>query len=248
MRLTNDIVLLVDEGNTFTKWAVFENDQLLENGQEKSLKKVFLNKLKKRHPALNTIFLSSVRIDGISPELIGKNWHLITLDAKSKLPFKNNYQSEKSLGADRIALVSAACNFYPKNAVLVVGTGTCVTYNFKDQQNQFWGGAISPGLQMRLDAMATFTAKLPLVKAINATDTSGANTHSALLKGALEGLAHEINGFIDSYKKEYGASLKIMIAGGDALRLESFIKKRIFVEPNLGIYGLLSLYQLNNKK
>lgn len=247
MSKTDNIVLLIDEGNTFAKWAIFTNDRLIENGVEKAISRVFLAKLKKRHPTLSTIFLSTVRAKGLTNLVLGKSWQLHQLSPKSKIPFKNKYRSENSLGADRIALVTAACSFYPSHPVLIIGTGTCVTYNFKDHKNQFWGGAISPGLQMRLDAMASYTAKLPLVKAINATDTSGTDTHSALLKGALEGLAHEINGFIDSYKKENGASLKIMLAGGDALRLESFIKKRIFVEPNLGLYGLLSLYQLNHK-
>jgi pantothenate kinase type III len=57
-----------------------------------------------------------------------------------------------------------------------------------------------------------------------------------------------VNGFIDSYRKEYGSSLKVMLAGGDALRLESYLKRRIFVEPQLVLYGLLSLYELNQKK
>jgi type III pantothenate kinase len=101
---------------------------------------------------------------------------------------------------------------------------------------------------MRLDAMAHFTAKLPLLKVTQTMPLAGDNTASAMYKGALEGLAHEMNGFIETYRETYGASLKIMLAGGDALRLESYLKRKIFVEPQLGLYGLFSLYQLNNQK
>ena len=241
-------VLLVDEGNSFVKWAIFNSDLKMISGTEKSISARFLNKLKKENPSLDTLFISSVRKEGLAKVVMNSNWKLLELNTKTKLPFKNLYRSPNSLGADRKALVSAACNFYPKNPVLIIGAGTCITYDIKDAQNNYYGGAISPGLQMRLDAMSHFTSKLPSLNALKELSTEGSDTHSAMFKGALEGLLHEVNGFIDAYRKEYGTSLKVMLTGGDALRLESYLKRRIFVEPQLVLYGLLSLYELNQKK
>lgn len=243
-----DCVLLVDEGNTLVKWAIFSEMTLLEKGSTKRLNQTTLNKIARKYPHLVNLFYCSVREKGIQNMKLPRHWHISALNSKSTVPFKNKYDTKASLGSDRIALVAAACSFYPKQAVLVIGTGTCITYNLKNQDDAFLGGAISPGLQMRLDAMSDYTAKLPKIKAASTISLKGDSTTSALYKGAFEGLVHEINGFIETYRKEYGASLKIMLAGGDALGLESHLKRRIFVEPQLAIYGLLSLYRLNKKK
>ncbi len=243
----NSIVLLIDEGNTYVKWAVFDQKQQLASGIKKTISATFIISLQRQFPGLKNIFLSSVRQKGITKLASLKSWNIQQLNPKSSLPFKSLYKTPKSLGADRKALVSAACTFYPAHDVLIIGAGTCITYDFKDRNNVYHGGAISPGLQMRLDAMAQFTAKLPKLNAQKLISTEGNDTNSAMFKGALEGLTHEINGFIDTYKKTYGASLKIMLSGGDALRLESSLKRRIFVEPHLVLYGLLSLYELNQK-
>jgi type III pantothenate kinase len=248
MKLAHSNVLLIDEGNTFVKWALFDKKAQMISGIEKAITSRFLKTIQRTYPNLNTIFYSSVRKEGIAQLSDINNWKLFPLSPKSKLPFQSLYKTPKTLGADRKALVSAACSFYPKNNVLIIGTGTCITYDFKDKNNVYHGGAISPGLQMRLDAMAHFTAKLPALIAKDEDSTIGDSTNSAIFKGALEGLVHEINGFIESYREEHGASLKIMLSGGDALRLESYLKRRIFVEPQLALYGLMSLYELNHKK
>jgi type III pantothenate kinase len=248
MQNDSNFVLLIDEGNTLIKWAIFAKKQLLLSGVKKRITKAFFVKIKIKYPDLNIVFISSVRKEGVISMQLPKNWQKLSLDAKSKLPFKNKYKSPKTLGADRKALASAACSFFPKDNVLIIGTGTCITYDFKDKKNVYHGGAISPGLQMRLDAMSHYTAKLPALKATTILSTKGDDTESAMFKGAFEGTINEINGFIESYRNEYGASLKIMLAGGDALRLESYLKRKIFVEPQLALYGLFCLYQLNTKK
>lgn len=244
----DNLVLLIDEGNSFVKWAIIKQSKLLTSGVEKSMTAKLLRLIKKQYPSLNQIFLSTVRTKGLSTMTYLNGWTINHLNPKSKVPFKNKYKTPKTLGADRKALVSAACSFYPSSDVLIIGTGTCITYDFKDSNNVYHGGAISPGLQMRLDAMAHFTAKLPQLDAYSILSTEGNDTQSAMFRGALEGLTHEINGFIETYKKAYGSGLKVMLAGGDALRLESRLKRRIFVEPHLALYGLLSLYELNQKK
>ena len=73
------------------------------------------------------------------------------------------YLSKKSLGNDRIALVSSASLSYPGKNVLIIDAGSCITYDFINDKNQYLGGAISPGLNMRYKSLNEFTSKLPLV-------------------------------------------------------------------------------------
>ena len=73
----------------------------------------------------------------------------------------------ETLGIDRIALVSAAAHKYQDTNVLVIDAGTCITYDFLNSDNEYLGGAISPGLSMRYKSLHTFTDKLPLLEANN---------------------------------------------------------------------------------
>ena len=80
------------------------------------------------------------------------------------MPFKNLYATPKTLGIDRIALVSASVNNYPDKNVLIIDAGTCITYDFITDKNEYLGGAISPGLRMRYKALHNLTANLPLLE------------------------------------------------------------------------------------
>lgn len=75
-------VLLVDEGNTFVKWAIFNSNMGMISGTEKSITARFLNKLKKENPSLDTLFISSVRTEGLSKVVKHSDWKLLELNAK----------------------------------------------------------------------------------------------------------------------------------------------------------------------
>src|SRR5690606_16477353 len=87
----------------------------------------------------------------------------LILDKHTRLPVKNLYKTPETLGMDRLAGVCGAVQLFPGFNSLVIDVGTCVTYDFVDRQLQFHGGGISPGLNMRFEAVHTFTASLPLV-------------------------------------------------------------------------------------
>ena len=70
----------------------------------------------------------------------------------SKVPFKNSYATPQTLGVDRIALATAAFYYNPNRNTLVIDAGTCVTYDMINDYDEYLGGAISPGVQMRYNA------------------------------------------------------------------------------------------------
>src|SRR5690606_39980712 len=80
-----------------------------------------------------------------------------------KLPFENHYGTPETLGVDRMALIASVYTSYPNKNCLVIDAGSCITYDFINQEGQYKGGAISPGLKIRFKAMHTVTAGLPLV-------------------------------------------------------------------------------------
>ncbi|GIR12158.1 MAG: hypothetical protein CM15mP23_07330 [Cryomorphaceae bacterium] len=77
------------------------------------------------------------------------------------MPFKTSYNSPKTLGSDRLALIAGAVSVFPNRPVLIIDAGTCITFDFVDSKKNHLGGSISPGLQMRLNALKSQTSALP---------------------------------------------------------------------------------------
>ena len=103
------------------------------------------------------------------------------------MPFKTLYKTPKTLGADRLALVAGAVFGFPNKSVLIIDVGTCITFDFVDSKKKYLGGSISPGLQMRLNALSNQTSALPLVRLSEPQDLIGVLlknlSYQALLTG-----------------------------------------------------------------
>ncbi|MGZ5305092.1 MAG: type III pantothenate kinase, partial [Bacteroidia bacterium] len=184
--------------------------------------------------------------------LKSKAAEFIYLDETTPLPIQNIYKTKTTLGKDRIALAVGAAQIYPGKNILVVNTGTCVTYNILSKGIEFVGGAISPGLQMRLQAMHTFTAQLPQPEIDEEKDLKliGTTTDESLLSGAINGLTFEIEGYINHIQEQY-FPLKVILSGGDsryvAKHLNKTFTKLITVEPHLALSGLNQILHFNGK-
>ncbi|NNK40613.1 MAG: type III pantothenate kinase, partial [Winogradskyella sp.] len=163
-----------------------------------------------------------------------------------KLPFINKYETPKTLGVDRIALVSASVLHFPDQNVLIIDAGTCVTYDFITNDNNYIGGAISPGLSMRYRALNTFTAKLPLLNVQQPKSVVGKTTESSIHSGVVNGIVLEIDGVIDQYKEQFG-DLTVILTGGDGKFLSNQLKNSIFANSNFLLQGLNYILQFNLK-
>ncbi len=236
--------LTIDIGNTRTKIGVFNQKDLLmvltfDNSKEINLKEIISNFDIQQSIISGTIEIPEYILDALK-ELPN---HLI-LDTNTRLPFQNNYSSKDTLGKDRLALIAAAQANYPNQNNLVIGCGTCITFNFINSKNEFLGGSIHPGLKMRLKAMHTFTGKLPLVELENNADLIGNDTKSNLLSGVLLAAAKEIDGMIDEYLVKF-PEMNIIITGGDADFLVYRLKNEIFAVPNFTLMGLNHILEYN---
>lgn len=173
-----------------------------------------------------------------------KKLNCLEMSHRLMLPLKNNYRTPETLGKDRLAAAAGAVRLYPGQAVLIIGLGTCITYDFVSARGVYRGGSISPGLEMRLQAMHHFTEKLPLVKFDPEADLIGDSTTTALQAGAVWGMTSELRGMMDRYCKKY-KNLKVILAGGGADFFKKRLKKPIFAHPNLVLLGLNEVLSLN---
>jgi type III pantothenate kinase len=238
--------LCFDFGNTRLKVALFQNAKLaevivIENDEKGTIESL----LKEFEP--KKIILSSV-IDhnpGIEIQLASKaKFH--KLNHLSNLPFTTPVGKPETIGADRLALSAAAVYFFPKQHNLVIGMGSCITYNFINADHEFLGGGISPGMEMRMRSLNQFTAKLPIVKPDGNVPLIGYDTVTNILSGVVMGMAKEIDGFIDVYKERYG-NFNVHLTGGDLVYLAPHLKNQIFADPELIFKGLYAISEVNNQ-
>jgi type III pantothenate kinase len=114
-----------------------------------------------------------------------------------------------------------------------------------NKQNEYLGGAISPGLPMRLKAMNHYTSRLPLIEPdMNYEKLTGSSTRESILSGALLGAACEVDDMITRYREKY-ENLQAVITGGDAAYLCKQLKNRFFAHPTLLLEGLNAILNFN---
>lgn len=240
--------LIIDVGNTFVKFAIYsDNDLKCKVSFKLSEFSAEYKTIKKTYPKLKKAIASSV--GSLKSEHIialKKDFNLLELSFDTKLPFINSYKTPKTLGVDRIALVSASIKQFPRRNVLIIDAGTCITFDFITESNEYLGGAISPGIRLRYEALHNLTANLPLLDTCRPRNSIGNTTESAIHSGVVNGIIKEIDGVIDEYQQKY-SDLTIILTGGDAKFLSNQLKNSIFANSNFLLEGLNFILEFNSK-
>ncbi|MDB5025513.1 MAG: type pantothenate kinase, partial [Mucilaginibacter sp.] len=216
--------LVIDIGNTLTKVAVFRQDELLHAGHYATVEAGMLLSL------IDQYRVSKAIISSVKKET--ENWRsalaakvdLKYFDAEMTAGVHNRYKTPETLGPDRLAAVIGANRLYPGKGSLVIDAGTAITYDWIDAQGNYFGGSISPGLNMRYKALNYYTGSLPLISAdARFNDDYGNDTTSAILSGVQNGIKYELSGFIESYQKNE-PELNIILTGGDRIFFDTLLK------------------------
>ena len=240
--------LIIDAGNTLVKLAVFDAGTLLfhqsakEEHVARQVKEIF-----DHYPKIDNAIVASVGVlDKMVIDVVSIFCKVHVVGRSTKIPYKNCYATTQTLGADRIALATAAFYHNPKGNTLVIDAGTCVTYDMVTAYGEYLGGAISPGLNMRYEALNEHTSKLPLLEPTDLLDFIGNSTESSIHSGVINGIIHEIDGVIGLYKSRF-KDLTVILTGGDAQFLSKRLKNTIFAHPNFLLEGLNHLLDYNKR-
>ncbi|MBK9591857.1 MAG: type III pantothenate kinase [Crocinitomicaceae bacterium] len=236
--------LIIDQGNTALKIALFEGDKLIskaviENNQPTDLAEWLQTQVTGPVNSITSsvvnqeLDLSSIQINSA-----------LKLNSKIPLPIEVDYKSPETLGNDRLANACGIWKLNPKKNSLAIDLGTCIKYDLVTAEGIYKGGAISPGLAMRYRSLHEFTAKLPLIQNDQTPQVIGTDTKSSLVSGVELGISYEINGFIERYSEDF-SDLTIFMTGGDLNHFDKGIKNRIFANPDLTLIGLNEILQFN---
>ncbi len=237
--------LAIDIGNTRVKTGLFEENTLLHN-ESVTLKDFskYLIEITNNYKVNHAIISSVGILDNEIIELLSSPLKVLQLSSKTEIPFINNYKTPHSLGVDRIALMAATVKNYSDKNVLVIDAGSCITYDFINDKNEYFGGFISPGIEMRYKALNLYTMKLPKLTLISEIPEVGNSTNNAIHIGVLNGVIQEIEGVIEQFKAK-NKKLTVVLTGGDTIFLARNIKSTIFANPNFLLEGLNSILIFN---
>ena len=233
--------LLIDIGNTAVKAACFRDRSVMKAGraawaENDELEELLLKMLsfgpsraflgnvsKKKETIENILQAASVPYTYFLPE--------------TPVPIKNRYETPETLGRDRLANAVAANLIYPGLPVVIIDAGTCIKFDFITGKNEYFGGSIAPGIDMRFAALHKFTARIPLIERDETVYLIGKNTREAVQSGVINGALAEVKGILEQYQMTH-KDLKVIITGGDHALLERSLKTSVLSDPWLTLKGL----------
>ena len=235
--------LLIDIGNTSAKLAVTEGDDIIHFERLAESWSGAFARLCATWP-IDSVRLCSVAgpdteldkaLDNLSSTFPSP---LITrLTASTPCPIKHITDVPPTYGADRWAADIGAIVQDLTHTLLIIDAGTCITYDLFSSDGRLLGGAISPGVQLRLNAMHEHTALLPLFQAEAEAPLLGTDTRGSMLSAAINGARFEVEGYIRHIWNLY-PDLHVFITGGNSFRFSPDIVCPITHDPHLVLRGL----------
>lgn len=230
--------LCIDWGNTLVKAGLFEAGKLTASFTYPShdAHVQIIDLVEEHKPSYAIICSVSSKSAELESMIGAKVKKLVIMNDRTPLPIMNAYSSD-TVGADRLAMAVGAHSEYPGKNNLVVCLGTCITYNFVQNNRTFRGGAISPGLHMRLKAMHEFADRLPEVGLEGETLLLGYDTETCMRSGAVFGIQSEVDGMVNEFKSKY-ADFNAVLTGGDMAYFAGKLKCEIFADPDIILKGL----------
>ena len=240
--------LLIDIGNTSAKIAVADKD-IVHVERLTGTWGEAISRLTTSYDITSARISTVVNDNKELHDFIGQ-LHIPSLWLSSTLPYPSEPLKNipKGFGADRWAADAGAMSLAPNHTILVIDAGTCITYDVISSDGRFLGGAISPGVQLRLTAMHEHTARLPMIKSTaHKAEMLGHDTQTSMLSSATYGTRFEIEGYIRRLLKTY-PDLHVFITGGDEFDLTNDIACPIKYVPHLVFIGLNALTTTEKRK
>lgn len=248
-------ILTADQGNTFLKFTLFDDDREVASTTVKSDAPEEVLPIVDEWSPDGGIFSSVGRFDIRFVETLRKLVcdRLLVLTPHTPLPLTVDYSSRDTLGVDRLAAAAGAAMIFPGDGCVVADCGSALTVDLLGGDGSFKGGRISPGVFMRIKALHNFTARLPLIEKNGEIPVVGKSTETSLRSGIIYGMAHELAGAPSDYSLTTPVR-RLVLTGGDADLLEPYVRKcaestgggfEINNVSNLLNQGLLYIFKYN---
>lgn len=249
------MLLTIDAGNTNILFAVFDNGKIInkwrtsttsqKTAEEFAVWLIAIMEMKGLKPAdITGGIISSVvpNLDHSLKKLCTDFFDITPVMVSDLKDIIDTTVNRDEAGADRIVNSFAALKKYGKN-LIIIDFGTATTFDVVNDKGQYIGGAIAPGINLSLDALHEFAAKLPRIAVSKPAQVVGNTTVSAMQSGIFWGYIGLIEGLITRIKEEQGKDMTVIATGGLAPMFFDECDDIEYLETDLTIYGLLEIFE-----
>lgn len=257
------MLLVIDAGNTNVVFAVFDGEKLagqwrISTDARRTADEygVWLTQVLE-HAGIGCGQITGAALASVVPQALFDlrqlarryfNTELLVIGdprLKIKTGIGVKIDNPTEVGADRLVNAFAAWKRY-RSALIVVDFGTATTFDVVSGEGDYIGGVIAPGVNLSLDALQKAAAKLPTVAIQPPAKTIGTSTIGAMQSGIYYGYAGLVEGIAGRIKAEYGRKMTVIATGGLASLYAKACPIIEHLEPDLTIWGLKELYELNH--
>jgi len=253
------MLLTVDVGNTNTVLGIFDKDQLIKSWRVKTDPRTTADELWLQYSALMAGYpLTALSICSTVPATLRELRTMIDsyfselkttiVEPGTKTGVQLLVDNPKEIGADRIVNTLAAHTLYGGPAI-VVDFGTSTNLDVVSPKGEFLGGALAPGIEISVDALAARAAQLRKVELVRPKSVIGKNTVEALQSGTIFGFAGQVDGLVDritaELAKDYDDAPTVIATGGLAPLIIGVSETIDEHEPDLTLIGLRLIHEKN---
>lgn len=240
------VSLCIDQGNSHTKAVLFEDNQVVEKRVYKQFSLTDLQGLCDEFHPEAAILGSVIECERLANEMSELFPHFVHFTAETPVPIQNAYATPQTLGRDRLASAIGAAALSPNQNLLIIDTGSAITFDLVSADGTFLGGNIAPGKRLRLKSLHDYTDRLPIVtvRRDESAPAFGQTTDDAIRAGVVRGIAYEIDGYIRWMHSQY-SPCTIYLTGGDAKIFLPLLENDVCYEEMLVPLGLKRILDYN---
>lgn len=259
MSVVRVLIFVLDVGNTNTVLGVYEEDELkfhwrIETSRNKTedeygmtVKNLF------QHVGIALDQIEGIIISSVVPPIMFSleqmcqkyfNIKPMIVGPGMKTGLNIKYENPREVGADRIVNAVAAIHEYG-SPLIIVDFGTATTYCYIDEDGNYMGGAIAPGITISTEALYSRAAKLPRIEIIRPDNIVGKNTVAAMQAGILYGYVGQVDGIVNRMKEQSKKQPTVVATGGLAPLIGEEAQSIDIIDPLLTLKGLCLIYKRN---
>jgi type III pantothenate kinase len=254
------MLLAVDVGNTQTHVGAFSGDELVEHWRFQTRAGATGDELADRLAGLLSLReiplsdVSAMIVSSVVPPLgleyeqickryLQRECIIVGPGVKTGMPIK--IENPKEVGADRLVNAVAAYDRFGE-ACVVVDFGTGINFDVVSDAGEYLGGAIAPGIEISLTALAERAARIPRIDLAEPEAAIGRSSRAAIQSGVVYGFAGLIDGLARRLEQELGEGVEFIATGGLASSIVPYCETIDEIDDLLTLTGLRLIYERNS--